>query len=90
MSFVVKPTLNLVPMPQADAIVVARNEPFDKAHDQNHPASKVSDVGYEALTHAETPRPKGTKSKILLSQRREAHKGKNNMEMIFRSVSTSG
>ena len=45
MSFVVKPSLNLVPRPQADAIVVARNEPFDKAHDQDHPASKVSDVG---------------------------------------------
>ena len=51
MSFVVKPSSNLVPRPQADAIVVARNEPFDKAHDHNHPAKPVrlSDVRYKEI-----------------------------------------
>ena len=51
MSFVVKPSSNLVPRPQADAIVVARNESFDKAHDQAHPAKPVrlSDVEHQEI-----------------------------------------
>ena len=36
----------------------AGRSPFDEAHDRDHPAS---DVGYKALTHAETRRPKGKK-----------------------------
>ena len=32
--------------PRSSAIVVARHDPFDEAHDQDHPASKASDVDH--------------------------------------------